>query len=116
MKRLLQRKWLIAGSALVLLAALLPPACRRAPRTAARQGDVAEAAVTTYVAPGDTDPYYLFYSGGHSGNIYVAGVPSMRHIITIPVFTPPWNRLRFRQRNQGNAWRIHLGGRASHRT
>lgn len=88
MNRLLQRKWLIAASALVLLAALLPPACRRAPRMQARQGDVAEAAVATYVAPGDTDPYYLFYSGGHSGNIFVAGVPSMRHIITIPVFTP----------------------------
>ncbi|HEX5083748.1 MAG TPA: Sec-dependent nitrous-oxide reductase, partial [Blastocatellia bacterium] len=51
-------------------------------------GAAAEAAVATYVAPGDTDEYYLFYSGGHSGNVYVAGVPSMRHISTIPVFAP----------------------------
>ncbi|MCP4655680.1 MAG: Sec-dependent nitrous-oxide reductase, partial [bacterium] len=38
--------------------------------------------------PGDLDEYYLFYSGGHSGQIFVAGIPSMRHIATIPVFTP----------------------------
>jgi nitrous-oxide reductase len=53
-----------------------------------QRGGVAEAAVATYVAPGDLDEYYLFYSGGHSGNVYVAGIPSMRHISTIPVFTP----------------------------
>lgn len=50
--------------------------------------DQASAALATYVAPGDLDEYYLFYSGGHSGQIFVAGVPSMRHICTIPVFTP----------------------------
>ena len=61
--------------------------CARKPKVTER-GDVAEAAVATYVAPGDTDEYYLFYSGGHSGNVYVAGVPSMRHISTIPVFAP----------------------------
>src|SRR5687768_9218308 len=44
-------------------------------------------AIATYVAPGEKDEYYLFYSGGHSGQIYVAGIPSMRHIVTIPVFT-----------------------------
>lgn len=51
-------------------------------------GDVQNAALATYVKPGDLDEYYLFYSGGHSGQIFVAGVPSMRHIATIPVFTP----------------------------
>jgi nitrous-oxide reductase len=30
----------------------------------------------------------MFASGGHSGNVYVYGLPSMRHIVTIPVFTP----------------------------
>ena len=70
---------LIVGGALV--------SCSKKPSVTER-GDVAEAAVATYVAPGDTDEYYLFYSGGHSGNVYVAGVPSMRHISTIPVFAP----------------------------
>ncbi len=51
-------------------------------------GDVQAAALASYVKPGDQDQYYLFYSGGHSGQVFVAGVPSMRHIFTIPVFTP----------------------------
>jgi len=42
----------------------------------------------TYVAPGEKDTHYLFYSGGHSGQVFVAGLPSMRHMMTIPVFTP----------------------------
>ncbi|HEX5386782.1 MAG TPA: Sec-dependent nitrous-oxide reductase [Gemmatimonadales bacterium] len=50
--------------------------------------DVRNAALATYIKPGDLDTYYLFYSGGHSGQVYVAGVPSMRHIATIPVFAP----------------------------
>ncbi len=47
-----------------------------------------DAAQRTFVPPGQLDEYYLFYSGGHSGQVYLAGVPSMRHIATIPVFTP----------------------------
>ncbi len=54
----------------------------------AGRSDVTDAALKTYVPPGDLDEYYLFYSGGHSGQIFVAGVPSMRHISTIPVFSP----------------------------
>ena len=50
--------------------------------------DRAGNAEATYVAPGDKDEYYLFYSGGHSGQVFVAGIPSMRHIATIPVFAP----------------------------
>jgi nitrous-oxide reductase len=60
--------------------------CSKKPKV--ERGDVAEAAIASYVAPGDADEYYVFYSGGHSGNVYVAGVPSMRHISTIPVFAP----------------------------
>lgn len=56
-------------------------------RTGARS-DVQDAAVKTYVAPGDLDEYYLFASGGHSGQVYIYGLPSMRHISTIPVFAP----------------------------
>lgn len=56
-------------------------------RTSARS-DVQDAALKTYVAPGDLDEFYMFKSGGHSGQVYVFGVPSMRHIATIPVFSP----------------------------
>jgi nitrous-oxide reductase len=52
------------------------------------RSDIQDAALKTYVSPGDLDKYYLFKSGGHSGQVYVYGVPSMRHICTIPVFTP----------------------------
>ena len=77
----------IVAIALVGLAQCSPrePQSRRA---AVATSDVAVAAQKTYVAPGDLDEYYVFNSGGHSGNVYVYGIPSMRHISTIPVFTP----------------------------
>ncbi len=54
------------------------------------ESDVA-AAVKTYVPTGDMDDYYLFASGGHSGQVLVYGVPSMRLLKVIGVFTPePW--------------------------
>ncbi len=67
--------------------------CAQKPSRGGRGGGTSgsgatSAALATYVAPGDLDEYYLFYSGGHSGQIFVAGVPSMRHICTIPVFSP----------------------------
>ena len=46
------------------------------------------AAQRVYVKPGEHDTYYAFLSGGHSGQIFVYGIPSCRHITTIPVFTP----------------------------
>lgn len=46
------------------------------------------AANKAFVPPGQHDEYYMFASGGHSGNIFVIGIPSLRRIRTIPVFTP----------------------------
>ncbi len=73
---------------LVLAAAGCAPSKAPSGGPGGRLADVREAAQRTYVEPGKLDDYYLFYSGGHSGNVYVAGVPSMRHIMTIPVFAP----------------------------
>ncbi len=87
MNKKVEVKWFGIGSCLTaVLIAFLYSSCATRPKV--QRGDVAEAAVATYVAPGDTDEFYLFYSGGHSGQVYVAGVPSMRHIATIPVYTP----------------------------
>lgn len=51
-------------------------------------------AVKTYVPGGSTevkDEFFLMCSGGHSGQVIVMGVPSMRILKIIGVFTPePW--------------------------
>ncbi len=44
------------------------------------------AALKTHVPAGKHDTHYLFASGGHSGQIWVYGVPSMRILKVIPVF------------------------------
>ncbi|MEW6322540.1 MAG: Sec-dependent nitrous-oxide reductase [Acidobacteriota bacterium] len=78
--------------ALVTIAVLgsycAPSAPERRQAGAGATSDIAQAALATYVPPGDLDQYYMFASGGHSGNVYVYGIPSMRHISTIPVFAP----------------------------
>ncbi len=49
------------------------------------------AAVKTYVPTGRQDEYVMFSSGGHSGQMLVIGVPSMRLLKVVGVFTPePW--------------------------
>ena len=49
------------------------------------------AAAKTYTPSGKKDEYYVFSSGGQSGQVLVLGVPSMRILKYIAVFTPePW--------------------------
>jgi nitrous-oxide reductase len=45
-------------------------------------------ALQTFVPPGAHDPYLMFASGGQNGQILVYGIPSMRLLDEIPVFTP----------------------------
>jgi nitrous-oxide reductase len=40
-----------------------------------------------YVKPGDHDTTYAFLSGGHSGQVWVYGIPSGRLLNVIPVFS-----------------------------
>jgi nitrous-oxide reductase len=78
------KRWtLVAIGAVGLLGSLAQlQGCMRA------TGGGGSAAQKVYVKPGEHDDYYAFLSGGHSGQIFVYGMPSCRHITTIPVFTP----------------------------
>jgi nitrous-oxide reductase len=83
----------LQAAAIGLVAAVLAlagcaPSAPKGAKKPATASDIQVAAMKTYVAPGDLDEYYLFSSGGHSGQVFVYGVPSMRHLTTIPVFTP----------------------------
>jgi nitrous-oxide reductase len=54
------------------------------------------AAAKTYTPSGMKDEYYVFSSGGQSGQVIVYGVPSMRIMKYIGVFTPePWQGYGF---------------------
>jgi nitrous-oxide reductase len=74
---------LLAG-ALVLVAVVV--ACQTSNTGSGPAG--ADAASRVYVPPGEYDDYYAFLSGGHSGQVFVFGLPSGRNLINIPVFTP----------------------------
>ena len=45
------------------------------------------AAVKTFMPTGQHDEYVIFASGGHGGNLMVIGVPSMRILKIVGVFT-----------------------------
>lgn len=48
-------------------------------------------ALQQFVPPGSYDDYVMFASGGHSGQVFVIGMPSMRILKVIAAFTPePW--------------------------
>jgi nitrous-oxide reductase len=81
--------WTVVAIGLLGLAAgSCAPSAPKGAKKSGAVSDTAVAAQKTYIAPGDLDEYYLFASGGHSGQVYVYGVPSMRHLSTIPVYTP----------------------------
>lgn len=54
------------------------------------------AALKVYNPSGKHDEYYVFVGGGQSGQVLVYGVPSMRPLKYIGVFTPePWQGYGF---------------------
>ncbi|MEM4658896.1 MAG: Sec-dependent nitrous-oxide reductase [Candidatus Methanosuratincola sp.] len=65
--------------------------------------DDVEAALKTYVPTGKYDDYLMFSSDGHGGQVLVIGVPSMRLLKVIGVFTPePWQGYGFGSQESRN--------------
>jgi nitrous-oxide reductase len=110
MKLRTMKKYLLPFVLMAVVGFLLVTACSglggetETPESAAAPGDInaiaaergltpadVEAAVKTYTPSGQHDEYIMFASGGHSGQMFVIGMPSMRLLKVIGVFTPePW--------------------------
>ena len=59
-----------------------------APAPAAPASAYASAGAATHLKPGELDTYYGLWSGGHTGDMRVLGLPSGREITRIPCFVP----------------------------
>ncbi len=77
------RRWIALAVGIAALAAglVLAQGARNAARVAS------DAASRVYVAPGEHDEFYGFFSGGFNGQMSVVGLPSGRTLKTIPVFS-----------------------------
>ncbi len=72
----------------LVLIAVMFTACNSSGTSNGNRGALAStAAEKVYVAPGEHDEYYAFFSGGYSGNLTVYGLPSGRMFKEIPVFS-----------------------------
>ncbi|MBS0189073.1 MAG: Sec-dependent nitrous-oxide reductase [Planctomycetes bacterium] len=70
------------------------------------------AAAKTYTPSGRHDDYVLFSSGGQSGQIFAIGVPSMRLLRSIAVFTPEsWQGYGFAGDDDPVRKRLEINGK-----
>lgn len=64
------------------------PTTAAAPAAAPADHDAKAGGGATHLKPGELDTYYGLWSGGHTGDMRVLGLPSGREIHRIPVFVP----------------------------
>jgi nitrous-oxide reductase len=82
---MLRTRVLLWIGGLTIAAAAFGAACQRPIKPGGLAADDASAQV--YVAPGQKDEFYMFASGGFSGNVSVYGLPSGRLFAQVPVFS-----------------------------
>jgi len=85
----LGRRRFIGAAALTGVAGLA--ACQEKPATSAATTPAAadrDPAAAVHLKPGELDTYYGLWSGGHTGDVRVLGLPSGREIHRIPCFVP----------------------------
>jgi nitrous-oxide reductase len=70
------------------------------------------AAAKTYVPTGKRDEFIVFSSGGQNGSVIVYGIPSMRLLKYIAVFTPePWQGYGFEEESKEVLAQGRMNGR-----
>ncbi|WP_051244468.1 TAT-dependent nitrous-oxide reductase [Azohydromonas australica] len=65
-----------------------PATTAQAPASHAPQPNPGEGNGSIHLKPGELDTYYGLWSGGHTGDMRVLGLPSGREITRIPCFVP----------------------------
>jgi nitrous-oxide reductase len=88
MKHDLLKRTLLSVMGMLAGATVITSCNGKKEETPVSQSNIEQAALETYVPPGKLDEFYMFTGNGHSGNVGVYGIPSMRLMVTIPVFTP----------------------------
>jgi nitrous-oxide reductase len=86
-----KRSWAVAACAAGLVGPVAAQSMNDVQKAAEARGLTVQdlmAAAKTYTPSGMKDEFVIFSSGGHSGQVHVIGVPSMRLLRTIAVFTP----------------------------